>query len=153
MLTNLSWDNSTLYFVTVIWFLCILMAILLLFQNKTKKSIFSLKKTLVYEIDKIFYDLAQFQEQNKWSDVNLQLMESLFELQNPTYLWNIPLILSKIKTFQENISSDVVSKSTISTIQKKAKSLKTKWIIKKVIDIALCILACLVVVIVVLAIK
>ena len=153
MLANLSWNNSTLYFIIVIWILCVLVAILVLFQNKTKKSIFSLKKTLVYEIDKIFYDLAQFQEQNKWSDANLQLMESLFELQNPTYLWNIPLILSKIKDFQQNVASDIIPDKHIAIIQSKSKELKSKSITKKITDIILCILIVLILVVVFMSIK
>ena len=55
------------------------------------------KRALEYQCDKLFYCLAQFQEQHKEHKTNTYVMESLFELQNPSYLHNYNLIVSKIE--------------------------------------------------------
>lgn len=153
MFENISWNNPMLYFAIVVWFLCILTIVLAYLKNKIIKSIFSLKKNTVYEVDKVFYELAQYQEKNKWSNVNLDLIESLFKLENPTYIWNIDLILSKLKALQENALWDIASKSTIDTITKNAKKLRNKNIIKKIVDISIFVLMCVIIVISVLTFK
>ena len=87
---------ETVYFLVVVGILFVIFVLMVFLWSKIKKSIFSLKKKLVYQYDTIFYHLAKFQEENKQSKTNTYLFDSLFMLHEPNYIKNYQLIMDQI---------------------------------------------------------
>ena len=95
---------------------------------------------MAYQCDKLFYYLAQFQEQHKEHKTNTYVMESLFELQNPSYLHNYSLIVSQIEGLKASLNESVVPQVELQKLKKILKQLRVKRVIEIFISIIVVIL-------------
>lgn len=124
-----------------VWCIVLLLLLFGFIYNKIQKSLYSCKKDLVYQCDKLFYYLAKFQNENKEHKTNTYVMEWLFDLQNPDYLHNYGLIVSKIEWLKSSLHTDVVPDQELSKIKQIQRQLR--W--KKFFGGLLCVIICLLV--------
>jgi lipopolysaccharide/colanic/teichoic acid biosynthesis glycosyltransferase len=133
-------EITTWTLVLLLLCLIVLLAIFLLIWSKMKNTILWSKKLLEYQCDKLIYYLAQFQEQHKEHRTNTYVMESLFELPNPSYSHNYSLIVSKIEWLKASLNETVVPQTELLKLKKILKQLKVKRAVEIFLSILIIIL-------------
>ena len=145
-----TWEISTWLLVMIFWCLIIVIALFIFIWYKLRNNIFEWKKNLEYQYDKLFYLLAKFQEKNPQYKTNTYVMDALFELQNPDYIHNYGLILSKIDWLKTSLNETVVPQTELLLLKKILKQLRLKRWLESFISI---IIAVLVIVLIFLCIR
>lgn len=135
-----TWEITTWYLVLLVWCVVVLLAIFLFISSKLKNTILGSKKDLEYQCDKLFYYLAQFQSQHREHKTNTYVMESLFDLQNPSYAHNYNLIVSKIEWLKSSLNETVVPQAELLKLKKVLKKMRIKKMFKTFISLIILIL-------------
>ncbi len=139
-----TWEMETVYFLVVVGILFVLFVLMVFLWSKIKKSIFSLKKKLVYQYDTIFYHLAKFQEENKQSKTNTYLFDSLFMLHEPNYIKNYQLIMDQISGLKSSLWQNVVPEKELLKLSWFNKRLKIRKFLKTLIAVFAVLFLCLI---------
>lgn len=135
-----TWEITTWYLILLIGCVVVLLAIFLFILSKLKNTILGSRKDLEYQCDQLFYYLAQFQSQHKEYKTNTYVMESLFDLQNPSYAHNYSLIVSKIEWLKSSLNEAVVPQAELLKLKKILKQLRIKKAVKIFLSIIIIIL-------------
>lgn len=135
-----TWEISTWLLVMIFWCLIIVIALFIFIWYKLRNNIFEWKKNLEYQYDKLFYLLAKFQEKNPQYKTNTYVMDALFELQNPDYIHNYNLIVSKIDWLKASLNETVVPQTELLQLKKILKQLRLKRWLESFLSIIIVIL-------------
>lgn len=143
------WDIETWKVSLIIWVILLLLLVFWYIWTKINNRVVENKKKLVYQYDKLFYHLAEFQKAHPQSKTNTYVMESLFDLPEPNYIHNYNLIVGKIEGLKWTLNESAVPQAELSKLKKLSRQMKTTKFFEIIFSIIICLLTVLLIFIVI----